>query len=432
MDWIKMNYSRFLNVTSLGRKPSPIRVLTEIVLNSPKTLISMAGGMPNPDFFPIQDISLTLKDGSKLNIDTSLVTRAMQYSSSSGFPELINWVKDLQERVHKPPTLGITDENKKLDIIITNGSQDGICKTLEACVSAGDNVLIEVPTYAGTLAILNPLQPKILEIESDKDGIIPGSLLRYLSKWKPEDSKKPNCSIPRILYCVPNGGNPTGSQLTWERKKEIYKLCQDYDILIMEDDPYFYLQFSKPYVPSFLSMDEDGRVMRFDSFSKIISSGMRIGCLSGPRALVNKIIQHQQVSAVHSSGLSQVVLFSVLQEMGHDGFLQHCDKVADFYKRQRDACLAMANKHLSGLAEWFEPSGGMFLWLKFPQIKDTFKLISEKARAKEVLFVPGNAFMVDSSLPCQYLRSSFSLVSSEDMDKAFERLSALIKEELNQ
>ncbi|XP_041360154.1 kynurenine/alpha-aminoadipate aminotransferase, mitochondrial-like [Gigantopelta aegis] len=392
----------------------------------------MAGAWPNPEFFLIKDISLTLKDGSKLDVDRSLVTRAMQYSSTSGFPELIKWVKDLQEKVHKPPTLEITDENKQLDIIITNGSQDGICKTLEACVSAGDNVLIEVPTYAGTLAILNPLKPKILPVESDKDGIIPGSIRRHLSKWNPEDSQNPKSSIPKILHCVPNGGNPTGSQLTWERKKAIYKLCQDYDIIIMEDDPYFYLQFSKPYVPSFLSMDVDGRVMRFDTFTKVMSSGMRIGCLSGPRALVNKIIQHQQVSAVHSSGLSQVALFTILQEMGHTGFLQHCDKVADFYKRQRDACLAAANKHLSGLAEWVEPSGGMFVWLKLPQIKDTYKLIWEKAREKEVLFVPGNAFMIDSSVPCQYLRSAYSLVSAEDMDKAFERLSAIIKEELKQ
>ncbi|XP_046566764.1 kynurenine/alpha-aminoadipate aminotransferase, mitochondrial-like isoform X2 [Haliotis rubra] len=424
-----MNYVRFLNATSLARKPSPIRVLTGIVLQSPPSLISMASGMPNAELFPIKEASLTLSDGSKLNVDNALLKKGLQYSATPGLPEMLKWLKGIQQKVHNPPSLGISDENKQLDFLVTSGSQDGLCKVFEAFVSPGDNILMEIPAYAGTLSIVRPLRANILGVQADKDGIIPESLRKCLSKWSPSDAQDPSSDIPKVLYCIPNGGNPTGSGLTLDRKREIYSIAQEYDLVIMEDDPYFYLQFAKPYIPSFLSMDVDGRVMRFDSLSKLLSSGVRVGFLSGPKMLVNRIALHMQVSVVHVSGMSQALLVPILETMGFDGFLKHAQNVADFYEKKRDMCLTAAEKHLKGLAEWSVPSGGMFLWLKLPGISDTFKMISEKAREKEVLFVPGNAFMPDDTAPCQYVRASYSLVSAEDMDKAFERLAALIREE---
>lgn len=81
-------------------------------------------------------------------------------------------------------------------------------------------------------------------MKSDKDGLDPAHLRAVLSKWQPEDAKDAQSDIPRLLYLIPNGGNPTGAGLTFERKKEIYSIARQYDLLILEDDPYFYLQFS--------------------------------------------------------------------------------------------------------------------------------------------------------------------------------------------
>ncbi|XP_076463202.1 kynurenine/alpha-aminoadipate aminotransferase, mitochondrial-like [Babylonia areolata] len=425
-----MNYNRFFNPTSLARQPSPIRVLTSLVASGlPPSFVSMAGGMPNADLFPIQEASLTLRDGSKLKIDSARMKKALQYSPTPGMPELLQWVRKLQKELHNPPTMGIDDPQRQLDVIITSGSQDGICKTFEACVEEGQNVLLEYPTYPGVLSAVRPMRPKICGVKSDRDGLIPSHLLEVLSQWKPSDAKDENSTIPKLLYLIPNGGNPSGAGLTLSRKKEIYDIARTYDLLILEDDPYYFLQFSQPYVPSFLSMDEDGRVVRFDSFSKVLSGGARVGVMTGPKAVVERVSLHMQVSVMHSSGLAQACLLAVLESMGLEGFRRHALAVADFYQKQRDACIAAAEKHLTGLAEWSVPSGGMFLWIRLLNIPDSYSLIMEKAMAAEVLFVPGQVFQADESVPSPYIRASYSLVSPENMEKGFERLAKLLKEE---
>ncbi|XP_052774425.1 kynurenine/alpha-aminoadipate aminotransferase, mitochondrial-like [Mya arenaria] len=420
-----MNYARFLNKISQARQPSPIRVLTAILQQSPPSMISMAGGMPNVGTFPIESASFKLVDGSSLEMDSKLMKQALQYCPTPGVPDLIKWLKGLQEKQHN-----IADQFSAghTDLLVTNGSQDGICKAFEALVSPGDNVLIETPSYPGTLAVVKPMDCKLIPVQSDSCGLNPNDLSNIMSKWSPSDAQDDKSDIPKVLYLIPNGGNPTGHGLTMERKKEIYSLAQKYNLIVLEDDPYFYLQFSKPYVSSLLSMDVDGRVVRFDSFSKLISSGMRIGTVTGPKPVLDRISLHMQASVMHASSLSQVVLCRILEQWGYEGFDQHVDKVTDFYRQKKDQCIRAADKHLKGLAEWSEPSGGMFLWLKL-SVPDTYELITVKAREREVLFVPGSAFTMDDTHPSQHVRASYSTCSEEQMNTAFERLAGLIREE---
>ncbi|KAL5021194.1 hypothetical protein ScPMuIL_000349 [Solemya velum] len=311
-----MNYSRFLNRIALARRPNPIRVLAGILQQGPPTMISMAGGNPNSYNFPLTEATLTLRDGSKLTVDPDSLKQALQYSATPGITDLFDWVKGLQKRVHKPPTLLNSTSDGHLDFLITNGSQDGICKALEAMTSVDDNVLMEIPCYVGTLSIVRPRGLNILPVNVDHNGVDPNHLKKQLSRWKPSDAKDPESKIPKIFYTIPNGSNPTGCGQTEDRKRAIYELAQEYDLMILEDDPYFYVQFQRPYVPSYLSMDVDGRVIRFDSFSKLISSGIRLGFVSGPEPIINKLALHMQTSVMHASGLSQVVLLKVLQKMG--------------------------------------------------------------------------------------------------------------------
>ncbi|RXM95645.1 Kynurenine/alpha-aminoadipate aminotransferase, mitochondrial [Acipenser ruthenus] len=368
-----MNYSRFINAISAARKASPIRILTELQQRSPPSLISLAAGAPNANTFPFKSASISLKNGGSIEFDETLMKRALQYSASSGIPELLSWMKDLQKSLHNPPTAG----RAQLEMCVTTGSQEGLCKAFEMIINPGDNVLLDAPTYSGTLAALKPLGCNIINIPSDQYGMIPEALRETLSQWRLEDVGKPNNTIPKLLYTIPNGGNPTGASMTTERKREVYQLAQDYDFLIIEDDPYYFLQFEKPWAPTFLSMDVDGRVLRTDSFSKILSSG-----------------------------------------------------VVEFYRKQRDAMLSSADKWLQDVAEWHMPAAGMFLWIKVKGIQDTHKLIMEKALEKEVLLVPGGVFNIDSSEPCPYVRAAFSLSSPEQIDQAFQRLHALIKESM--
>ncbi|XP_035746789.1 kynurenine/alpha-aminoadipate aminotransferase, mitochondrial isoform X1 [Egretta garzetta] len=372
-----MNYSRFITTVSAARKPSPIRLLTELMQKSPPSLISLAGGAPNPNLFPFKRATVAIGHGTAIEIGEDLMKRALQYSASAGIPELLSWLKDFQRKLHNPPTANYSPEQGQMEMCVTTGSQEGLCKVFEMLINPGDNILLDAPTYSGTLAALRPLGCNIINVPSDQHGIIPKALKEILSTWSSDDVKNHSHHLPKFLYTIPNGCNPTGNSLTTERKKEIYQLARKYDFLIIEDDPYYFLQFEKPWAPTFLSMDVDGRVIRTDSFSKILSSG-----------------------------------------------------VVEFYRIQRDAMLIAADKWLKDLAEWYPPAAGMFLWIKIKGVSDTQQLIMEKALQKEVLLVPGGAFNINSSEPSSYVRASFSLSSPAQMDLAFKRLADLIKEAL--
>merc|ERR1719471_1860082 len=140
---------------------------------------------------------------------------------------------------------------------------------------------------------------------------------------------------PKIMYINPTGANPTGTVLTPERRREIYQIACEYNILILEDDPYYYMQFGDGKVPSLFSMDTEGRVLRFDSFSKILSSGIRLGFVTGPRPLIERVVLHMQVSVLHASSLSQVITHQLLDQWGHEGFFRHIRSVEAFYQHRR-------------------------------------------------------------------------------------------------
>ncbi|XP_015262855.1 PREDICTED: kynurenine/alpha-aminoadipate aminotransferase, mitochondrial-like [Gekko japonicus] len=423
-----MDYSCFLSKISAARQPNPLRLTNELA-KMMSSLIMLGGGMPNADYFPIKTASITLADGTTMEIGEELMKIALQYGASEGIQELVSWLEDLQMKIHDPPTAKYAPENGQMKICITVGSQDGLSKVFDMLINPGDNVLIDDPNYVGTLTGLRPLDCNIISIPSDENGIIPKSLKDILSRWRSGNIHKLNSKTPKFLYTVPNGSNPSGSSLTAERKKEIYQLAKEYNFLIIEDDPYYFLQFEKMKAPSFLSLDVDGRVIRCDTFSKVISSGFRIGFVTGPAPLIDKIILHAQVSTMQTSTFTQVLLLQLLKKWGHRGFLDHADRVATLYRKQRDALLAAADKWLKGLAEWYTPKAGLFLWIKIKGISDTHEMITKKALEKGVVLIPGRGFMIDSSKPSPYIRASFSFASPDQMDQGFQRLAELIREE---
>uniref|UniRef100_A0A4W4GEK4 Kynurenine/alpha-aminoadipate aminotransferase, mitochondrial n=1 Tax=Electrophorus electricus TaxID=8005 RepID=A0A4W4GEK4_ELEEL len=396
-------------------------ISSELQQRSPPSLISLAGGAPNPNTFPFHSATIKMKNGEEIVFDETIMKRALQYSGSYGIPELLTWMRELQRRLHNPPTMGYSPERGQMELCVTTGSQEGLCKVFEMLVSPGDNVLLDTPTYPGTLAALQPLGCSIINVPSDQHGMIPEGLRDILAQWDPADSQRPGSTVPSVLYTIPNGGNPTGASMTFERKQEIYKLARKYDFLIIEDDPYYFLQFQKPWAPTFLSIDVDGRVIRTDSISKILSSGLRVGFVTGPKPLVDRVVLHIQASTMHTSTFTQV-----------STLLSHSRSLCGLhtFSQKQNAMLSSADKWLKDLAEWHAPAAGMFLWIKLKGIKDTQKLIMEKALEKEVLLVPGGVFNICSSDPCPYVRAAFSLSTPQQIDEAFKRLSVLIKEAL--
>ncbi|KAG0299179.1 hypothetical protein BGZ97_003835, partial [Linnemannia gamsii] len=334
-----------------------------------------------------------------------------------GIPQLNGWLKELQRIQHAPP--------KDFVVSIGTGSQDLVTKALQMLISPGDNVLFESPGYVGVIAFLRHQPCNLIDVQLDSHGVVPAKLREQLDNW-PTDKRK-----PKMLYTVPVGGNPTGVSQTLERKKEIYDIAREHNLLILEDDPYYYLQFGDK-VPSYLSMDTDGRVLRFDSMSKILSSGLRVGWATGPAELVNVMNLVTQTANLQPSSVAQAITYTLVDSWGHQGFYEHTLKVAAFYKQRCQLFCSFARKHLEGLAEWVEPDAGMFVWFYLKGIDDSFDLILTKAVEKKVLLVPGIEFYCHPKEvgPVQFVRASFSNVSDEDMDAGLERLASLLREHI--
>ncbi|EQC42748.1 hypothetical protein SDRG_00471 [Saprolegnia diclina VS20] len=408
-----LHYESYFTAKSLRRQPSAIRSLQPMV--SLPGMISLGGGMPNPSTFPFESMSVKLKSGETMDLRGAALEAALQYSPTPGIPELVKTISGMMEQEHSP-------RGPARVLSVTTGSQDALYKAFEMLLGENDALLIEKPTYSGTLAHLHAVNCDLVCIDTDREGLVPDHLAATLDSW-PASKKK-----PKVLYTIPTGGNPTGVSMSYVRKQRVYEIAQKHGLIILEDDPYYYLKLDGPRVKSFLSMDVDGRVLRFDSFSKILSSGLRVGTVYGPAPLVERLNLHTQSANLHSSGLSQAVVLALLKQWGAAGWEAHLEMVCDFYRGQRDAFLKALDKHLTGLATWHAPDAGMFVWIELHGVKDSKALIEQKAVAAKVLLVPGQVFLPDNQVT-PYVRAAYSTASHEEMDLAVSRLAALLHEE---
>ncbi|XP_042228148.1 kynurenine/alpha-aminoadipate aminotransferase, mitochondrial-like isoform X2 [Homarus americanus] len=412
-----MDYSRFISTKSSNRMPSGISSF----LDEPSpSLVWLCSGMPSPEKFPIREMNLTLQDGKVLSITPECLSAGLQYGPAPGYIPLVKQLKTMTKSLHSPP---LWEES---DLLVTIGSQAGLWMAFEMLLNPGDFVVVQKTCYSDVLCMLTAVTPQYLAIESDDEGLQPDCLRTALKEVVKNGSK----NLLKALYVVPNSCNPTGTSMGEERRREIYAIAQEYDLIILEDDPYYFLQYDEKPPPSFLSLDTDGRVLRFDSFSKIISAGLRVGYVTGPAMLLERLNIHMMTSVICGPMLSQVIISTLLQEWGEDGFKKYVVNLHQFYRDKRDVAIQAAEIHLTGLCEWIVPKGGIFLWLKVPKVADTTSMLVKRGVKKNIVLVPGKYFMADSNKPCQYMRAAFSCATADQLMKGFKNLAELIREEI--
>ena len=293
----------------------------------------------------------------------------------------------------------------------------------------------------------------------DKEGLLPSSLDSILSNWDPKQrDDKPK---PFLLYTVPTGHNPTGSTQSSKRRKEIYRIAQKHDLYIIEDEPYYFLQmrpyikgevspippppthqeFLKTLAPSLLSLDIDGRVMRLDSFSKVIAPGFRAGWVTAPEQIVERFIRHSEVSVQNPAGTSQIILFKLLEETwGHGGFFDWLIHLRNEYTRRRDIILDACESYLpQEVASWHPPMAGMFQWIKIDwkkhpaygkkEILEIEDAIFQAAIAKSVLTSKGSWFRAEQANPGDeiFVRTTFAAATEEQIREGIERLGEALR-----
>ncbi|CDK25864.1 unnamed protein product [Kuraishia capsulata CBS 1993] len=318
----------------------------------------------------------------------------------------------------------------------------------------GDVVLIEDRSYPTAMETLKPMKLSAFPVRIDHGGIVVEELASVLEKWEGK--------LPKCIYTMPTGQNPTGVTMSLERRKSFYAVCQKYDIIIIEDDPYYFLQLGEPsakgpdgefsasnllkgLIPSLLSLDTDGRVIRFDSFSKVMVPGSRTGSITSNKTFVERIIRHNEVNIQSASGFSQLILYSILSRWTHDGYLQWLEKIRLEYTRRRDALMAAFDKYLpKDLCSWNRPNSGMFLWIDvnlaaFPRpagltdeefAADFEARAFEKAVENNVLLAKGQWFIVPPSSMLKHagFRATYAAASDEQMILAAQRLAQTLRD----
>lgn len=398
-------------------------------------MISLLAGKPAPQTFPVTSISVTVRSPfdptqeTQLTIKDEALAESLQYTATKGIPSLLNWVDRLQQIYHNRYSAG-----EGWGICVGTGSQDLLYKAFHALLNPGDPVFIEAPVYGGVIPILEALRCELVEIPTDAEGVKTADLRAMLESW-PEARPR-----PRVIYTVPYGCNPTGTTASLERRKELLVLARQYHFLILEDDPYYYLYYGEQErSPSYFKLETEdghpvGQVVRFDSLSKILSAGLRLGFVSGPSRVVDAIATHTSSANLQTSSTSQAIAFAMLSHFGYEGFEKHTEYVSQYYRQKRDVFEAAMNEHLTGLVEWSSPVSGMFIWFKLklrPTANspegDSAALIRERAVAKGVLALPGSAFFPNGQTSA-YVRAAFSLLEPEDADEAMRRLALVIRE----
>jgi len=317
------------------------------------------------------------------------------------------------------------------EFIIGNGSQDLLQRIFDIVLDPNDSLLVDEYTYSGALAAVWPVGCKLVGVPMDEFGLDPVALEFMLSTWETTDGKK----MPKALYVIPVAQNPTGTSLSNERKTKIYQLACTYNFVIIEDDPYWNLNFLEledgTKRTTFWSLDVEQRVVRLESLSKITAVGYRVGWACGPKKVIEKLSYDLEAGAQSGSGIAQLVMHELLEPLlnktSHQGWHKHVSKIRKTYYDRWLIVSAALQQHLTGLAEWKAPRGGMFAWIKLLHLKDSRAFVKTLAEKHHVLTVPGAAFSADPNAESPHIRLSFSFCNTTAIEPAIATLAAALK-----
>ncbi|HLE09987.1 MAG: aminotransferase [Bdellovibrionales bacterium RIFOXYD12_FULL_39_22] len=401
IDLIK-NYS----ITSRRVKGSAIRELLKLT-NKPD-MISFAGGLPSPESFPTESIA---EIAAKVLKDKAHI--ALQYTETEGLIELREQVAILM----KKDGIHVGAEN----ILITASSQQALDLVGRVFIDPTDPLLVELPTYLGGLQAFTAYGARFIGVASDNQGMIMEDLESKLRKLQLSEEHY------KFIYTVPDFQNPSGVTWTNERRQKAVELSNRYNVLLIDDSPYRELRFEGKRPDALHAIDKEGNVITCRTFSKIFAPGLRLGWIVGHKNIIAKLSVAKQSVDLCTSGFNQLIAAEFLKQNLLDN---HVKKIIDIYRVKRDAMDRALEKYMpkgEGIS-WMKPEGGLFLFLKLPELLDADDMFHE-AIEKKVAYVIGSVFHCDGKGQ-NTMRLNFSYPTLEQIDIGISRLADTIKERI--
>mmetsp|Transcript_68627 Transcript_68627/g.108255 ORF Transcript_68627/g.108255 Transcript_68627/m.108255 type:complete len:450 (+) Transcript_68627:106-1455(+) len=439
---VLVDYERFWSQRAKDLPPNPFVGLLPL-MRDPSTKV-LCQGVPPDTTFPLQTVGFTLADGTSVTLTVEETRLAQRYPAFAWGP-LREWLLKHINHIHSP-SVGLD-----WDVAIAAGSMSSVDLVCAAFIDRGDIVLVESYSFMASLDAFRSYGARLEPIALDSEGLLPDALEKTCLRLQSNFQKA------KLLYTIPVGQNPTGSTLALERYKQIYELARRFNLLIVEDDAYFYQQHTSRNLDmetdrdhvskrqkvtceqvdaslpglqlgrTFLSIDTDGRVFRLDSFSKCLAPGFRLGWVSGARPLISKYNALAYASSQNGCSLSMMLLGKMLEAWGDDGLEKHLLKLQ---LELRDGCNALikaAEEHLGSVATWTRPKAGMFLWVEMKQAPRDREQLLQLMQNNGIAVLPGEycAASIDSEQRCSFIRLSFVL-QDEHYPEAMKRLAKLV------
>ncbi|MHB1344237.1 MAG: aminotransferase-like domain-containing protein [Thermoleophilia bacterium] len=369
-------------------------------------VISLAGGFPATDSFP-QDVF----DSINRNISDTQRALSLQYGPTEGF----DFLKDDIAEV-------MAAEGTQVDpahVLVTTGGQQAIDLVTKTFVDPGDIVLAEGPAYAGALTTFSSYQTDVRHVPMDGAGVVVEELEQMLRSLDREGRRA------KLVYVVPNFSNPGGTTLSLERRVRLVDLAAEWDVLLVEDNPYGFLRFDGEALPTLLTLDGGrGNVVYLGSFSKIISPGIRTGWIVAPPAVYQKIVFGKQATDLCSSPMNQLFVHGFVSS---GAWREYVERLIGIYRSRRDAMLAALAKEFPAGSTWNVPQGGFFVWATVPGVHTGDMLA--KAIEENVAYVRGDAFYQDGQ-GTDSMRLNFSGSPEARLQEGVRRLGAVIGDQL--
>lgn len=396
------DYTKYMADRVKTMKGSAIREMFKRMADP--EIISLAGGNPAAELFPGEELS---KIAGKILMTSP--TLALQYGTTDGYVKMRDCARARAEKVN---SVGENDT-----VLIMTGANQGIDLTTKAIINKGDKIIVESPSFIGSLNAFRTYESELVGVKVDDDGMNMEEL---------EKALKENDNV-KMIYTIPTFQNPTGTTMSIEKRKRMLELAKEYDVIILEDNPYGDLRFSGEDVATIKSMDTDGRVVYAGSFSKILSPGMRLGYIVAPKPLAEKIEMLKQVNDVHTPMLTQLMCVEFMKKYNIDDYIK---KNCDLYGKKCAKMVECMEKYFpEGKVKWVVPEGGIFLWCECPTITDITPIV-DKCLEKKVAIVPGSNFATDIYAPSNMFRLNFSSATLENIEEGIKRLGEVLTENL--
>lgn len=329
---------------------------------------------------------------------------ALEYGDRRGYTPLRETIAHVlaSQGLHTSP------EN----ILVTAGSQQALSLVSQVLLQPGDTLLVETPTYYGALDLFRALNFRPAGVPVDSGGMQVDALEALIERHR-----------PKLIYTIPNFHNPTGTCLTEARRRKLLLLADRFGIPVLEDDFVGDLRYEGRAVPALKALDPGGQVIHIGTFSKMLMPGLRVGFIVADGPVYQALVRFKRVNDLATSSLIQRALRDYVT-IGR--YQAHLRRSIQIFRKRRDAMLSALRRHLPAGWRAEIPQGGLFLWVRLPELLSADDLLPLALR-EGVDFLPGSAFFLNPAEGREWIRLNFAAQEEPAIETGIARLGQAVR-----